>query len=769
MVTGLLERAAAIRRADPRTLEAEGVSPEDRREILEHIEKVVSSNKINFSDSRYAFKAARSGMGLPAAVALLVAAAAAGVVYYLSVGFEVDRAESSRSSARLASAEGTLLRELRQESDERLKEKDAAISELRGRLADLDREKAALGASFDDRLRGRESELRAAMEAELARERARLTAEGLSPEAVAERMKRFEAEKEAELARELSAFDRRLAEERAAAEERLARLRDEYRERMAGLGEERKKLQEESERRVSALRATLEKEKGEAEKGLEAAREKLAALEAERRAGADAEARIVGLYALMRTALSERRFSDAAAAGEALRTLLDDPSIASLPALRARRAADAFAAEYLSRYAASEAARAGVDAALVSRQAESVSLLRDKASQARSAAAAGDARRAEALYEEALAVIPDALEARRFIASREAENAAAKAASASAALDAALSALEAGKADQAAALFAEALASSVPDDGRGARLFRAVAAAGAAEAASAEKAADARLIRPALAEGRAAEAARDWPRAVAAYAGAAALYPRADAVREARERLAVSVEAWKADQAAAASAAERESREREAALARQTEDLRASLEKSAAAIEDAKALGKAALVALAEEKDARIADLEERLAQAAGSGSQRTQASAEPAVDPAALRDLKAAAARWADLKDEFASYASADDKARSEGGPASAIRSRTALDEFLDGPAAREALPGLRERVAAYEAEYSRSAQTEGLANAASLAASALRIKDASARDRFIAEAARRYAGDPAMASYLSTLRTALSTSSIP
>jgi len=335
-------------------------------------------------------------------------------------------------------------------------------------------------------------------------------------------------------------------------------LREEYRGELAGLSEERTRIQDEAKRREAELRATLDAKAraleaagAQATASLESARAELTRLTNERNAVKSAEDRILGLYAAARTSLAERRFADAVVDVEALQAFLNDPSVVSVEGLRARRNADLFAADSISRYARAELERTKVDVASLARQADLIASIRTAATAGAAAVAAGNATLAEVRYTEALSYVAESLEAHRYLSERVRQDADARRAAAAAAAEAGGKAAREGAYAAAAASFAESLDLFGANEASRSAIVDGLGRIGADSADKARSDSHSRAIVAPLAEAKRAASESRWSDAVTAYASVVRAYPGANQVGEAIAGLEQAVVAGNGKETAA--------------------------------------------------------------------------------------------------------------------------------------------------------------------------------------------------------------------------
>jgi len=715
----LLRRAGELRKAAGSELGslglADGISREDRDEILLHIDEVAKKARILPGPDSWRVRPRRRGFGLPLVVNLAGLAVLGLGLFALGRAFSPEAASSVMAEASLSSAEGQLLREIKREAEGRLQEKDREIASIQSRMAELDAERTRIASGVEERIRAKEAELKTLMAEELERERARLVEQGLSAEAIQERLRDFERRKAEEFRSQLDEFSRKAEAERATLQASLDKAKAEFSASLGSITAERQRIQDEARQRELELRtqldergAALEAERARVAATLKDAQAELTRLSEEARRDKAEEDRLLGLYAAARQALRDGRVDDASAALATLRSTLADPRVAAIPALARRRELDLLAAELLDKAVAAERAKTSVEAGRLSSALEAVASARAEAERGRAAVLAGRPADAEAAYRGALRSTAELSEALEY--------------------------LEAGWRSRLA-LESAALAEA-RSEAQGL-----VAAAKAREARVAELEGELSQVRSALAsaearlvESRGAAEALRAERAAAWLERDASLAGRREAVAE-----------------SAALRAERDEvvKDRDAA----TRDRDAAIKDRDAAFKD------------------RDAALAEREARPVADAASATAVPAELAAEIAALKDrasaleleLSRAQGRYEAITTSYRAFAAGDDLARPGSGASALVEARRRLDAFLSSPEIDAALPGFRDRVARYLDAFQAVGAGEVLYNAADIVDGAARIRDSVARERYLSELEARYPGDPAMAEFLASVRAAL------
>jgi hypothetical protein len=787
-IDGLLKRASELHgRGMPAAWasplaqpeEDEGITAAERREILANIDQVAGRNRLAAGPGRPKAKPLKKGFVFPLVVNVLALVFTAAVLAGLALIFRQRDQGLAEGSAVVASAEGKLIQEIKRESDSKLQEKEKAIAEIQGRLSSIDRQRSELAATIEQRIAQREIELRAALQAELDKERKRLAGLGLSESAIQERLKKFEAQKTAEFNRQLEDFRKKAEVDKAAEDARLTQAREEYQRNISGLNDERKTILDEAKKREDQLRASLDAKAKElegqsaaAKAGLAKAQSELSQLEDQRSKQQAAEDRILGLYGSIRGALRERRFEDALASVSALDSYLNDPALLSVPGIQSRREADLFVADALGSLARTELERASVDTSKLLGQAELLAAARDASAAGNRALKSGDLATAAAKYQESLATVPEILAAHDYFIARARDEDAARAAKLRASLAEADRAWRAGDYAASGARYSEALAALPLDDAERSALLARLGQASAESSAKAGKAADSKAARDDFAAAKRSLAAGAWPEAIALFIGVVGSYPSAEQVPDALKGIDAARAGMEKDAGARAAAYE-------ATIAA----LKSDAGKSASSIQDE---SKALTAALQEAKDGRaaaekkLAEAEQRL-KASQADVDRLQkqlaavqaATAQAGVQAGSVQGAAAAAASSGDakalaelraqvdsLKAEYAAYLDAEKAAGGKGGDFAIVERQKRLVAFLGGKEIKALFPELDRLVDSQIAAYRQQLSLETLRTAADIAIQATTAKTAKERQAALDANAKHYDADPTIRDFIEVLR---------
>ena len=787
---GLLKRAAQVRsQNEPLYLDAdfeegdagEGITAEDRREILKTIEKVATGNRIAASPQALAPRPLHKGYIFPLVVNLLAAALTAALVFGLSVLFRQRDRGIEAGGAALTSAEGKLIEEVRRESDTQLQEKDRAIADIQTKMTALDKERNDLATNLDARVNQKAAQLKLQMQDELDKERVRLTALGASAATIQDQLNKLEAQKTADLDKQLSDFKRQADAERSQAEANYRTMRDEYQANIASLGADRQKILDAAKQREDELRSsldaktrTLETQNAAAQAGLAQAQAQLALLTEQRDSQQAVEDRILGLYDTIRQALRDRRFTDAASGASALVGFLNDPSVAGLSAEQGRRTADLFIADALGTLAKEELDRSSADTTTLLAQADLLSQAKAAANEADRALKAGDLATADAKYQEALAKVPEILAAHQYFLGKLQDAESAKKSRMDTALGLAGEAFKARDFTAATQRYSEALAYLPVDDATRQGIMQRIASIGADSTDQSRRASDTRAARESMATARRDLASGRWAEAIGGFVSVLSAYPLADQSAEALAGIGSARDGMLKDAAAQAQADAARIAALQATSDKALGDIQAQNQRLGTNATQIAADRDAAKAALADAQR-QIADLTAKLqATTLQTASAASQAgAATPAATQAAssgdYQALLAEKNRLAEAAGRYdgllASYADFAKQVQASQGAAGLNARLASLYGFLDRPEARSAFPILKDFIQRSLQDYQSSRPSDDVNNAASIAAKALGYADPAARASFLNEQSAHYtaAGNSFVVDFIATLSGAL------
>jgi chromosome segregation ATPase len=712
-VSGLFQRALELIRRDPLPPawegivfdEESGISPEDQKEIIAALDKVVRESRIAVTPEVLKIQARKRGTLFPLLVNVssIVLLVGVGLTFYLL--FQRDETGLRGEVAVLATAEGRLIQELKKESEAQLLEKSREISQIQDRMQAIDRERQDLQSNMDARISTREAELRRALEAELAAEREKLQRLGIAEADISLRIQELEKRKTDQYQQELAGFRRQAAEERRKAEASLAALREEYQANLAQANQERAKVLEEARRREEDLRSQLDARTRALEQETQAARQELGRV-AEQREKEDLTAgQLVGFYTQVKGHIAGSRFDQALAGLATIREYLNDPKIAALPGMLRRRDVELFVVDSLASLVHGEMRReveAEADTASLIAAAGSVTEMRSRVLQADELYRQGQVDSAERLYRDALALIPEVGRAHEYFLARLRRS------------------IE-EKDDEIAALRGEL-------DSRTGEADELRRTAGELRQTSDE-------LRQAL---------QDKPREAAALqAELARVKDEAGSTRRSLEERLGRLQEELAGRVALIDTLQREKRSLEAQIASLREGMR-EMERAQA------------------ERDARAAQALQAAqdAQAAQAARDRQESDSGQRLQELAdqVERLEQVEARYNRLLGSYQSYVVREDALLSARGSPALIESKLHLNAFLSST--EEAFPGLWKRIKRYDEAFQQAGRAGAMKEIADILYELSYLDQPEARARFLEAEARRYPDDPLMRQFLDDLK---------
>lgn len=395
-----------------------GITEEDEREIRLEIERVAGENRITVSEELFDFTPVRNGAVFPVLVNVIGLAVLAGGVFLLAQIFAGNDAELRSSSEQIVTAESRLIEEIRRETEAELAAKEAEIAEIQQQLASISEERAALAADIESQIAQREAQLRAEFESELEAERERLRGLNLSEAEIEERLAEFAQAKEEEYETRLGQFRRETEAQREQLEAELNQLEQQFNQTLDDANAARRQLEEESAARLAAMQSEFQEELAASEAQLSQAEAELSRLAREQERTELVRSQIRGLYAAVNEALAARELQAARDRLRDLRTLLNEESVLRIPALREQRPTELFVVASIERLIGLEERFGNPDTVARLNDAALIQQVADLAARAEAAVAAGDVAGAEALYRQALGVIPAVSESWQFLGSQ---------------------------------------------------------------------------------------------------------------------------------------------------------------------------------------------------------------------------------------------------------------------------------------------------------------------------------------------------------------
>ncbi len=700
-------------------------SAEDEKEFIGDIEKAAAEGRIQVAPDTFTLRPQRGGAVFPVLInAFFLVLLVAGIGTF-GLFFGAEERSLVQEQTAFTTTEGRLIEELKRESQEQLQAKEREIGQIQDRLSRLDQERRDLESSITMRIQGRESELRAALQQELAGERERLRGQGISEDDIAARMRTVEAQKSQEYSGRLAAFRAQAEDERRRAEENLRVMQAEYSKSLQGLNRERDQLAQDSRRREDDLRAQLDSRTRSLETEKSTIERQLARIAEERQKEDLVASQLNGLYAGVREQMAAASYDPALQTLANIRAYLGQDGIAQLPAVAKRRDVELFVVDSLTRLVEMEKGRGATDTASLVEQSLFITDLRQTVAAADAAAGRGNLAEAERLYRRAIALVPDIEKSYTWLTSQRQQGDTDR----QARLDGLLAQGEAAYAqaqnDRALAFYRQALEVLPADAAAKDRMLARVQAIGYNQGVARDRAGGAAAAAAPLAEARGLLAQDRYAEAVAAYVDALSRQPAAAQTREAIDGInhAVALQKTGADkgnglqQQLSDRLAEIEALKREiAARDSRLDDARGQIERLQASLQALKDNATPAGGAspsdrdsLAAERDRLVATIDALNAEltALRSADRQSPASGGESAGREEMQRLLRIEKSFTDLQQTYRRYAAAEDEILRSQGAAGMLETKLKLDAFLTSDAMDEFFPGLWNRIKKYDRAF--------------------------------------------------------------
>ena len=677
-----------------------GISKEDQGEILRAIEDVATRNRITATPEDFVVKAAKRGVLFPVIViaASLAALAGGGAGFYFL--FQQGQTKIVRGALGTITAEGQLIAAVRQEETSRIAEKNQQISDIQGRLADIDKQRQDLQTNMDAKVQAREQELRAQMATALDAERARLQQQGLTQQVIAQRLADAEKQRNADLQRQMDAFRKAQEDQRALAEKNLLTLQQNFQANLATANAQRQQAVQEAQKREAALKAQFTQNTQNLESARAQAEQALSAIAAQREKEDLVTGQLTGLYGVVRDEIAGHDYEKALTGLSSLRDFVNRADVSTLPALGRRHQFDLFVIDSLTTYVQGEIDKAKVDTATLLQAANQFTLLRQQVGKAQDLLKAGKTEEAEKAYAAALNLIPEVATSYAYFVGRDKEAEAAREQELSRTLDTAEASFTAGDYAATAAAYRKAFAYMPVSSDRLDKAVQNLQTAGAVTGSSAESRSQSQAASGLLAQ---ADNSRNQGRlddALAGYVNILAKYPLASETRDAIAGIQATVKAM-SDTAGATSRAQ------QSTLSGQ-------------------------VASLQQELTARRADV--------ASLTQRVQ-------------EMQT---RLDGMNRAYQDYVGAEDPVLKARGDAGLMDTKPYLDGFFQSAAIRQTFPGIAERVRRYDLGFQMAGRSDALQDAITVVINYSRQRTPQLKRDFIQAQLKTYAKDPDMTQLL-------------
>ena len=327
-MASLLERAKQVREVIREEEEIEAIPLDERETIYKEIDRSISSGRLRIGNNTFSFEPEKSDIRLPILVN--------GIAFLLIIGLSLlfynyfNRVETFivAESESIVSAESALVETLKEESEQRLNEKEQEIRSIQNRLEEMRRQQQTLKLTSQEEVARIEEELRSVFESELESERIKLQSEGFTTSYIEKKLQELEVQKDIEFNRQIQDLHTRLEEEQLTRDNEISDLISFYEENLQSVQDEQVALE-------NSLKEQLEAERDKVINDL-------ANMEQKKKQEDFILGQIVSLYSEINSNIQNSEYDSARDNLVSLENYLNLESVSLLPAVRFRRDVDIF-------------------------------------------------------------------------------------------------------------------------------------------------------------------------------------------------------------------------------------------------------------------------------------------------------------------------------------------------------------------------------------------------------------------------------------------
>jgi chromosome segregation ATPase len=297
--------------AEDNTFTDASISQEEREEILEEINGIVTSNKIKYSSGNFKVKAKHKGYLFPVLWMVISALIIAGGIFGAGLFFGArEQAQIDSSRSQFEDSNNTA-QAILQRAQADLENAEAALNDINSQLNNVAAELNAEREAFDSRLEEEQARLQAELDAELAAARAELESQNVSEAEIQNQLQALEQERNQAFQAQLQQFEQSARQELDARVAEFGARQQELQAELAQAQVEVQAREQEALAQQEALNAELASQN-----------EQLAALEAEREAVALFETQLNGLLERVQLQVQVQDFAAAMSAIDGLDNLI---------------------------------------------------------------------------------------------------------------------------------------------------------------------------------------------------------------------------------------------------------------------------------------------------------------------------------------------------------------------------------------------------------------------------------------------------------------
>jgi hypothetical protein len=702
-----------------------GISREDQRDILQEIDGIATQNRMKVTPDLFKVHAIKRGVLFPLVViAAAVFASGLGVLTFYLL-FQQGETQLTSEQGASITAEGKLIEQVRKDSAARLEAKNQQISEIQGRLAEIDKQRQDLQSNMDARVGQKEQELRATLAQELEAEKAKLQKQGMSDQAIAKRLQDLEAQKNADTARQLQSFRQQAEADRAKAEQTLRNMENQFNANLAQANTERQQVLADSRKREADLRSQLEQKTQVLESEKAKAQQALNTLATRQEQEDLVSGQLIGLYAVARADIAQKNYPKALQSLKAVGNYVNSQDVAALPVIAKRHDFDLFVVDSLTALVQSEMDKGSADTAAAAVPSSQMAELTRLVGDADALLASGKAAEAEKTYGQALQLIPEIARAYAYLVKRDHDAEAARQARLRDQLTRAETAFDAGKLSQAVGAYRDAFAYLPETPERIDKILSNISASGSDAEAQKSRQAQTAEAAAVLSTARGQQAQGRFDEALSSYLQLITRYPQSAQVAAAAQGIQVTVKSMNEKAAA-------ESGKAEAGLGAQITALQADLVRARQQVSEA---------------GTRQPPV----------GADPSAASTLSAADAQKLKDFQD---RFSALEQAYQTYMSQEDPVLSNKGDQGLVDTKAYLDSFLGSKPLDSAFPGLLARIKRYNDGFQSAGRSDALQDALDVVIQLSRQKARDKRQKILADQLKSFRRDADMTSFLKELQ---------
>ncbi len=384
----------------------EGISKEDQEDIRSQIEEVAAKNRISISPELFSYRALKKGSVFPIVINLIAIMVLGGGLTLMAYLFGRSENRITGQDAKITSAEGEILQEVKREATQQIQQKNQEIASIQTRLQQIGTEKTQLQQNMESRVQAREAALKTQMDAELAAERARLQGQGVSQVEITRQLDALRSAQTAQYNSQTEQFRQQAEAERSKLAANLQNLEAEYQSNLATATADRAKILDDSQKRITDLQTQLQGQISQSEQQLSQAQSQLQALQETSQKQQLAATQITGFYTTVRNDVTQHNYSAALATLSSLQDYLSSDAVLQLSSVRERRPAELFIISSLTTLIQQQSQQNSQDTQGLIAAASIVDQARSLAAQASEQLQQGNTQVAADMYKKALALVP---------------------------------------------------------------------------------------------------------------------------------------------------------------------------------------------------------------------------------------------------------------------------------------------------------------------------------------------------------------------------